>query len=513
MDNTGLSWTHMLPKTEHPGPPKTPPRSLWPVLVCSVVASVALHWILADKFARYEIRWDAWRHRPLAPWTWTPFIHPPPYGEYLRVMEAWSDSTGRNIVELFLKSSAVLAGGTVLAAGLLYRKVLDSPMLVSIGVALLAISPAGLRPFEQYPLATLLSTVSIGLMLHYCSKGKAASLVGAGGTGLMAISLHLSCWFVLGPLLVCLACTQPTRRGALLATAGAMVGLFLVGTVWPGPGMWPLFDHPHAYYSEDRPFGDFYWSDINLEWSNRWLLLPLLGWLHPRVRRASPVGLALTGALLTYILITSVLMASGLAIASDRVEAHHYFELVDPLLILTSLIALQMTGRALSLPRWIGSATLGVVVLSQVWAFGSGLGFLQRVAGCPWLWQDFHKVVTVGAAERSLGTKAGWIAVQHSHPPDDGLLDMVGRLELIVTAHGMEDLVVEADAAGYRGEFPRVGLEVGEEHLPLELRVSARAYDRGTGVLVAEASQGEPLTLGPGKILRVSVGRFTGIEP
>jgi hypothetical protein len=164
-------------------------------------------------------------------------------------------ASGRAAVEAHLGLAAGFAAATVLLAAGLYRRILGSGLGEAAALLLLLFSPAQLRPFEQYPLACLVLVGSGWMPVRYAQSGGFTALLLGAGLGLGAVFLHLSSWFLLGPILVFLALFHPSRRRALLGAAFAVVALFLVSTLWPQPGMWDLFDQPHVYFGEGHRWG------------------------------------------------------------------------------------------------------------------------------------------------------------------------------------------------------------------------------------------------------------------
>lgn len=83
------------------GPRSSPsPRGNWATpgvfgLLGACVCAYLLHRWIASDYAAGIVHWDAWRHRPIGDWAWTPFIHPPPYGEFLRLVEGLAAASCR----------------------------------------------------------------------------------------------------------------------------------------------------------------------------------------------------------------------------------------------------------------------------------------------------------------------------------------------------------------------------------------------------------------------------------
>jgi len=493
--------------------PDTTDAGIAPALgiLAATLCAVGLHLWIAANHARGVLHWDAWRHRPSGDWIWTPFIHPPPYGEFLRLVEWLSDTTGSSPVQVHLGIATVVTACTLLVATGLYRRVLGSGTGVTTAVLLLLLSPASLRPFEQYPLTSLLLTGAAWMLVSFAQNGRQHALLLGATLGLGAVSLHLSSWFVFGPLLVFLALWFPSGRRGLLIAAATTTALFLACTLWPNHSLWPLFDQPHVYFGEQRALGTFHWADINLEWSNPALFLPLLLWVHPRLRQASPLGAALAAASASYLVITCLLMASGLALTGDRASAHHYFELIDPLLIGLAVLTVQLAVRegSVSVSSMRQSGLLGLLVLSQSILLISGILFLREVAVSPWMWLDFHRVELFGAPDSTKSAEAGWLDVSHASDADNSFFSNAGRLELIVELEGSDAIVLNEDIAGYHREFPRLGLAFSPDRLPVRYRLRARLHSRDQDRLIQEIrGSSDWAVLNPGDLDRIVMPTF-----
>ena len=164
-----------------------------------MVLSGVLSLRLLQAFEAGDAKWDVWRHRAGEFWSWTPFIHPPGYGEFLRAVQHLAESQGSSEIAVALRLSGVLTALLVpLVAWGLSRELGASGWVVG-GAALVAISPSFLRPFENYPLAVLLTTVSILAMLEYAREGGFLRWVPVPLLVLASVELHLNCWFLLGP--------------------------------------------------------------------------------------------------------------------------------------------------------------------------------------------------------------------------------------------------------------------------------------------------------------------------
>jgi hypothetical protein len=466
-------------------------RLRWWVLVpLLTLVSAALSAGLLRAFHAGDAKWDIWRHQAGNFWSWTPFIHPPGYGEFLRAVEFIAAAWGTTEVDVALRLAVGLSALLVPLVAHATAAELGRSAWVPVAAAVVAVSPSFLRPFENYPLAILLTTAATVAMLAYARSGGFFRWLGSILLVLLAVELHLDSWFLLGPAMAMLLLFSPGRRLGFLAAIAITVGAFLYGTIAPLPGMWELFDHPHAYFQDERRFGVFNWRDPNLEWTNPLLFVPLVLWLVPAVARRNPRGLALALALAFYAAVTTGLMASGLAIASNRVEAHHYYELVDPAATICAVWALATARRvALEAGRHRIQQTVvaaaAVLLGWQAFLCVDGARFLRTVAHSPWLWQDYADVLRLDG-----GSMDGWITVEPLSREPAELLRQVGHIEVIlspkeplvdpdgvaypagplVAQWSMEermgdpevlDLVLRRDTGGWTHDWPKAGIAPG----------------------------------------------------
>ncbi|GEM_PF-807483 len=501
---------------------------------------------LVQAFAAGDAKWDTWRHRAGLFWSWTPFIHPPGYGEFLRAVETVAASRGTTEIDVSLQLAAVLIALLVPLVAWGTATELGRSAWVVAAAALVAVSPSFLRPFENYPLAVVLTTLCVVAMASYARCGGFLRWLSVPVLVLLSVELHLNCWFLLGPAMAMLFVFSKGRRLGFLVAIAITLGAFMYSTYVPAPGMWALFDHPHAYFQGERRFGVFEWSDPNLEWTNPLLFAPLVLWLVPAVARRNPRGLALALALAFYAVVTTVLMASGLAIASHRAEAHHYYELIDPALTIVGVWGLATARRAAlqaGRPR-IRRAITGAVALLLGWqAFLAvdGARFLRTVAHSPWLWQEYADVLRL---DGGAGTMDGWIVVQTESIDAQELLRQVGHIEVIlspdaplVDASGapyppgplvenwsieermgdpaVPELVLRRDTGGWVHDWPKSGIAPGRNaDKAFTMQVLGFNEIEG-GVVVAESDvlRHEPDPARPGAPVFMRMTRFESTGP
>jgi len=312
-----------------------------------------------------RISWEAWVHDSAGHFDWTPFIHPPLYNEVLWLGERAAEFTGLRPAALLALVNVLLAGivAAAVAAATLRRSGTGAAVAVT---ALVALSAAPMRPFEQYPMSRLLVVLAVLGCLALAREDARGRRWLAGGTfvcAFAAVELHLNAWLVLGPLLSVLAWANPSRRRPLLLVLG---GLLL------GFGATALRGLPQVL--RDGPMNEPGWSPpmsleaVTFEWANVMLLFALVLWAVPTVRRrCSPrVAGALSAALLLHLAVVGWQMYAGLAIGGHFVIKHHYYDLVDALMALAAVWAMW-DARDRPGWRWATALALAGLLLWQLW--------------------------------------------------------------------------------------------------------------------------------------------------
>ena len=366
-----------MPPSEPKGGPAQQERVGWWWLAWGLPLALiagALDLLFFDLYRRQEVWWKSWEHAAGADWHWVPFIHPPLFTQYMRAFEGWSARTGWYEGELLMVLGAALTPLVVLLCARLCADGEGSGRWIGLGCLLLAVSPAGLRPFEQYPLACLLLTAALAALLLWVRRGGVIGWLAAFALTLCTVEFHLSSWFVLLPLLVLLWCVEPERRRGLAALTFGVLVLFLLSTQdlgLFGNTLADVFEQPGVRNRDI--FSERSWSNPTLEFSNPLLYLPLLLWLAPSVRAREPRGLPITIAVAVYVIVHVLLMQQGLAIHAQAPEPHHYFEMIDPLVTAASVWALASAWLA-----WPGRAGRTGVVLVGAAAVAGQLGFLAH---------------------------------------------------------------------------------------------------------------------------------------
>ena len=306
---------------------------------------------------------------------WSPYIHPPLYAEFLIVLWGLADHFDTDPqYYVYLYSAVVVGIVTVVAAA--WVRARHGLMAGLFAALLMAASPNSLRPYEEYPamkaVVLLVALLAVGYVVRGGTRRAAAVVV----AGLFAAELHLSAWFVIGPMFASIFFFVPDRRRGIGIASVVIIGLFLV-TTWPG-----LYDV--LADGPDRPPGWITppWSEtISVEWTNPWLFAALLPALHPAVRAASPGVGILAAGVLGFTAITLGLQIAGLAIGGGKgVEAHHYFELVDAVLIVAAAACLAGTRDAFSDRRLLVAACALALLVSQFQLFAAGREMLQSAS-------------------------------------------------------------------------------------------------------------------------------------
>ena len=312
-----------------------------------------------------RVAWEAWVHDSAGHFDWTPFIHPPLYNEFLWLGERSGELLGVHPMLLLAPLNLVLAG--VVAAAVAWATARRCGAgWAALAVGLVALSTGAMRPFEQYPLTRLLvvlATLGCLSMARSDSLERRWLAAGTFACAFAAVELHLNAWLVLGPLLVGLALRNPERRRPLLIL---LAGLLLAFGATTFTGLWRvLADGPMNDAGWRPPMS---WQAVTLEWSNYLLLAPVALWLLPAVRRrgAPAVGLALAAALGVHLAVVVGQMYTGLAIGGTRHSCHHYFELVDAVMVLAAVWALADAAKG-RLARWLTIGAAVGLVIFQLW--------------------------------------------------------------------------------------------------------------------------------------------------
>lgn len=306
--------------------------------------------------------------------SWSGGVHPPLYSVVLGIAERAQGWTGLDAgLWLYLHGAVCNVLLVVIIGGIAWRWLGPWP-----GVAaawLLAFGTEALRPFEHYPISALATTLAAVAALALARHGGKRRIGVAVVLGFLALWLHLSPWFLLGPLLVLL--WLGTRRRELVTAAGIVLVAWMATTY---PGL-------YRQLGEGGPGG----SETGIAtvgWLNVALFLPLGVWLFVNVGRGGEdvrVHRSLALAIGLYTAATFALQLIQLADGQPYPSSLHYFALVEPVLVLAAIAALTTGWRATT-----GMAGRGALVLISVAIVVTQLVRWQD--GMTWIWRSQRTV-------------------------------------------------------------------------------------------------------------------------
>lgn len=306
---------------------KTPRWPAW--AVGPAVFAGAWGVLLALRYRSGGAKWKTWEHPVPGGWSWSGFIHPPFFSIHQETLERWArplDLTAGELLAFVAPGLAVLV--VLLTAWCVGREARQeasgSPAWAGLAAAFLAWSPTGLRPYEQYPASRFAVALAVALVLHYALRGGLLRALAAFVACALALQVHLSAWFVLGPLLVLLTVPLPKRRRGL-----GLVTLALLLTFWASIGPNPLYQNElldvlqQPDVANKTIFTRPSFLNPTFELSNRWLFYPLVLWLVPGLRRIEPRGLPLAVATGLFVAVHLGLQRRGLVLHAQAPEPHH----------------------------------------------------------------------------------------------------------------------------------------------------------------------------------------------
>lgn len=268
-------------------------------------------------------------------WAWTPFIHSPVWNHFMVAVRRLADAVGTT-PEVVVMASGVVAAGLcplLIARGDLHTR--------AILVMAVAFTPSVLRPFEEYPTAKVLLVVA-WLAYPRAARGGRHIVVFVAAAWL-ATMLHLSSWFFLGPAALTAVALRPGHRRPL---ALALVGLLAAFIATLFPTILDVFATGAGHRTWDpAPL----LTATTVEWTMPLWFVPLVLYALPRVRGAQPWGAATAVGCIVFTIAHWWLMSRGYAIGGSfdtpgwalNMAHHHYFELIEPLLILSGYQACQ----------------------------------------------------------------------------------------------------------------------------------------------------------------------------
>jgi hypothetical protein len=278
--------------------------------------------------------------------SWTGRVHPPLYSVYLHANEAIASRLGVD------PAVAVLALGLAIGlaqAGLVARFAWSrlGPRAAVLAAALTALGTEAIRPFEHYAVSSLATTVAALLLLRLAEQGGPGRALAAFAGLLGALWLHLSPWFLFGPLVLVLAAGSAHRRRLIAVFCGAAV-VFVISGI---PGLFRQLVEG-ALPPGGEPGGWTY------GWTGPAPLLAACLLLRQRERLARPPWFALAAGLLAFAATTFALQEAQLADGQPFPASLYYFHLIEPLVALAAAAAIDALPR-----RAVPSATLAVLLL------------------------------------------------------------------------------------------------------------------------------------------------------
>ena len=306
--------------------------------------------------------------------TWSGGVHPPLASVVLGIAEWAARPTGVTAEHLIFLHGAVCNVLLVaIIGGVAWRWL--GPWPGAAAAWLLTFGTEALRPFEHYPISALATTLAGLAALAVARHGGRRRIGIAAVLGFGALWLHLSPWFLLGPLLVLLWWGAAERRRDLVVAAG----IVLVA--------WGATTYPGLYrqLAEGGPGGSES-GTATVGWLNPLLFLPLGLWLG-RAGSRSDAGLhrTLAGAIGAYALATFGLQVIQLADGQPYPSSLHYFALVEPLMVLAAVAAVTTRWRAGGAWRLAAGVVAVVVVVAQLWRWQDGMTWLWRSQRAVWL--------------------------------------------------------------------------------------------------------------------------------
>ena len=307
---------------------------------------------------------ELWVHGP-KPWgAWTRYIHPPGYSLFMNLTDLSASRFGGSeqavFHQIFWQGLFFKCAVMLLITWALTRW--KNAGWGLFGAALYAVSPNTLRPFEQYPLATLLSAFAVVALVEWGLRPGRGTRTLAIVAVLGAVLLHLSVWFVVAGMVAALFFSMPGRRKEIALVAAAMTGIFMLTTY---PGLYTVLEAGNSITHEHEV------GFMAIEWTNPALLAAALLVFIPSLwRERLPVVLGF--GVLSFTGVTLVLQYVQLADGKPYPYGLHYFELLEPAMVFAAVWALaSLRERARGSLRWGVLALCGGLLLSQLLSFVS----------------------------------------------------------------------------------------------------------------------------------------------
>jgi hypothetical protein len=336
-------------------------QSPWPLTLGLLVPlQAALLWVQWQGWTKGVLSrgvMELWVHGPQPALAWVPFIHPPGYSVFMNGVDWSSDLMGVDpAVHILVQGWICRAALVVLVAWAMDRW--TGPRTGVFAAALVAFSPNSLRPFEHYPLATLLGTGALVAIIDFARKGTYRSRRIAIIAVLVAVELHLSNWFVIGGTMAAIFFFMETRRRDAAIASAAMIGVFMLTTV---PGLWRVLEQGMGNTEEHTA------GVISIEWTNPWLLAAAgLVLLPPLCFRAKEAA-ALAVGVVAFTGVTVALQYKQIADGQPYPYSLHYFELADPAMAICAAWGLWLMGsREGCLGSVLASVAAAGLLITQV---------------------------------------------------------------------------------------------------------------------------------------------------
>ena len=301
---------------------------------------------------------ELWVHGTQPWFEWVPFIHPPGYTVFMNgsawAAEAFADFDQAIFQQILWQGAAWKAATMALLFWAFSRW--RTPGWALFAAALYAFSSNTLRPFEHYPLASLLSGFALVALVEWARRGDRSSQRLAVGAVLLAVMLHLSIWFVVGGFVAALFFQWAGRRREIATLSFVMIGLFLLTTY---PGLYKVLFAGNSQV-DSGPHGT-----LTIEWTNPVLLASCVLVFLPAGWR-DRVGVSLGSAVLFFATVTLGLQHLQFADGQPYPFSLHYFELAEPAMCIAAVWGLSALVSRGGVQRWLGLGAAGLLLVSQV---------------------------------------------------------------------------------------------------------------------------------------------------
>ncbi len=318
---------------------------------------------------------ELWVHGAQPDLAWVPYIHPPGYSLFMNWLDTFNQFWGWDEALMTLWIGWVSRAAMVVVVAAAAQHWLGSRWAL-LAAALTALSPQGVRPFEHYPLASLLGTLALIAIVEFGRRGDRRSAAVAVFAVFVAVEIHLSTWFLVGGMMATLFfAVQERRRAAFLASV-SMIGAFMATTY---PGLYRVLE----VGTGRDDIGDMAEGAATLEWANPLMMGVLLLWLTPWFfKRAVPAASLAVGTAL-FAIVTTFLQQGQAADGQPYPFSLHYYELVDTATILGVVWALALVWKEGSRRKFVAAAAL-LLLVSQagLWFHGQNFVWLDRF----WFW-------------------------------------------------------------------------------------------------------------------------------